>query len=124
MRPLPVEPVAGSPPYVRGVALVRGGPVPIVDVACLLTGIQCPRPTRFVTMVAGGRRVGVAVDSVIGVSQVASDRFPALPPLLDHTRDVVSAIGMRDTELMVVLRGARLIPEDVWATIDANRAGA
>ena len=31
MRPLPIEPVAGTPGFVRGVSVIRGAPTPVVD---------------------------------------------------------------------------------------------
>ena len=38
LRPLPVEPLAGVPPYVRGICVLRGRPVPVVDIGLLLGG--------------------------------------------------------------------------------------
>jgi chemotaxis signal transduction protein len=36
MRPLPVEPLARAPPFVRGLATIRGFPTPVVDFGRLL----------------------------------------------------------------------------------------
>jgi len=35
MRPLPVEPMAGTPPFVLGISIVRGVAMPVVDPARL-----------------------------------------------------------------------------------------
>jgi purine-binding chemotaxis protein CheW len=118
MRPLPVEPLAGAPPFVRGVAVVRGDPVPVVDAASLL-GAGESRPTRFVVVIAGDRRVALAVDDVLGVQAIASTSLQDLAPLFgDASAQVVSAMGAMGTELVVVLRSARLVPEGVWAMLD------
>jgi purine-binding chemotaxis protein CheW len=117
MRPLPVEPLAGAPPFVRGVAVVRGDPVPVVDAASLL-GAGESRPTRFVTVTAGDRGVGLAVDAVLGVEVISRESLEELPPLLgDASAAVVSAMGALGSELVVALRSARLVPADVWALL-------
>jgi chemotaxis signal transduction protein len=36
MRPLPIQPVAGTPSFVRGVSVIRGTPTPVVDLKALL----------------------------------------------------------------------------------------
>ena len=117
MRPLPIEPLAGAPPYVRGISVIRGEPVPVVDVARLLCGDESA-PSRLVTIAVGDRKVALTVDSVLGVRAVPAGSFQALPPLLEGV-DLVSAIGILDAELMLVLQGARLLPDDFWAALDA-----
>jgi purine-binding chemotaxis protein CheW len=117
MRLLPVEPLVGAPPFVRGVAVIRGDPLPVVDAASLL-GAGESRPTRFVTVRAGDRRVGLAVDAVLGVQVISPTSLQELPPLLgDASAGVISAIGALESELLVVLRSARLVPEGVWALL-------
>ncbi|KQW02895.1 hypothetical protein ASC87_00640 [Rhizobacter sp. Root1221] len=115
MRPLPVEAVAGAPHFVRGLAVIRGMPVPVVDAAHLLGELAAPA-NRFVTVIAGERRVALAVDSVLGVREVPTDSLHQLPPLLQEAGgDVVAAIGLLDAELLLVLSSTRLLPDDSWA---------
>src|SRR5579864_4751234 len=48
MRPLPIAPLAGAPEIVRGLSVIRGAPVPVVDLGRLL-GSEAQSPsTRFV----------------------------------------------------------------------------
>lgn len=118
MRPLPVERLAGAPPFVLGVAVVRGDPVLVVDAASLL-GAGESRPTRFVVVMAGDRRVALAVDAVLGVQVIPSASLQDLQPLLGAaSAGVVSAMGAVGTELVLVLRSARLVPEGVWALLE------
>lgn len=112
MRPLPVEAIAGVPVPVRGVAIIRGAPVPVVDLACLLAGTES-HPNRFVTVNVGARRVALAVDAVVGVRTIPSEALSELPPLLDGDSDVIAEMGTLDARLLVVLRSARLIPDSV-----------
>lgn len=120
MRPQPVHAVAGAPPFVRGVAVIRGTPVPVVDAAYAL-GEEASHTTRFVTLRTADRCVAFAVDHVLGVSRIDRKAVADLPPLLAHANvDVVAAIGTLDAELLMVLRSARLVPEAVWAALEAG----
>jgi purine-binding chemotaxis protein CheW len=119
MRPLPVEPLRGAPPFVLGISIIRGAPTPVVDAAALI-GATGSTPRRFVTIRTGTRIGALAVDAVIGVHALAS--LAALPPLLDAARDVAAAIGTLDAELLVVLDTARLVPDDVFAVLEGAPA--
>ena len=110
LRPLPIEPMAGSPSFVLGLAVIRGAPLPIVDTARLL-GAPHERAERFVVVVVDQRRVALAVGSVLGVRKVARGSLQALPPLLRGANtDAIAAVGLLDAELLLVLRSARLLP--------------
>jgi purine-binding chemotaxis protein CheW len=124
MRPLPVEPIAGVPAFVRGLAVVRGVPTPVVDAASLLSGVAS-HPTRFVTVKTGTRRVVLAVDAVVGIIEIPPDAVDVLPPLFQSNGlDAISAIGVLDADLLLVLRSTRLVPDDVWATIQSGGTAA
>ena len=120
MRPQPVHAVAGAPSFVRGIAVIRGVPVPVVDAASVL-GEEASRPTRFVTLRTGERRVAFAVHQVLGVTGIDRKAISDLPPLLARASvDVVSAIGTLDAEMLLVLRSAKLVPETVWTEIETG----
>jgi purine-binding chemotaxis protein CheW len=121
MRPLPVEPIAGAISPVAGIAIIRGCPVPVVDVAWLIAG-QRSQPSRFVTIDIAARRVALAVDTVVGVRTIHTEALNELPPLLQNApADVIAGMGTLDAELLVVLRAARLVPEPVWDALEAVR---
>ena len=118
MRPLPVEIVGGAPEFVRGLSIIRGVPLPVVDTGSLL-GVTESRPTRFVTVKAGNRLVVLAVDAVLGLRAIPADSLQALPPLLgDSCSELITAIGAIDAELLLVLRTARAVPESIWAALE------
>ena len=123
MRPLPVEPVAGTPQYVRGLSVIRGAPVPVVDLSSLLESRAggTSSTARFVTVKADDRRFALAVDSVIGICALDATQLEELPPLLRHADvDLIEAIGVADAQLLVVLRGTRILPEETWKAIEAG----
>ncbi|HEY8926452.1 MAG TPA: chemotaxis protein CheW [Polyangia bacterium] len=129
MRPLPIRRLDDLPPFVLGVALVRGAPTPVVDVARLLgaAAARDPRPNRigrFVTVAAHGhgRPVALAVEEVRGIRALGRTELYALPPLLGAV-DVrgARAIGAADGELLLILETSHLVPETVWSSL--SRAG-
>src|SRR5688500_14337406 len=61
MRPLPCEPLAGVPPFVLGVSVVRGSAIPVVDAARLVGGPPAVA-TRWITLrLAPARAAALAV---------------------------------------------------------------
>lgn len=111
MRPLPIEPVASAPAFVLGVAVVRGGPVPVVDLAAL-QGEDGGEVARFVTVHAGGRTVALAVSGIVGVRTLDGVALHDPPPLLADANPAIEALGTLDGALLAVLRTGRVIPEE------------
>jgi purine-binding chemotaxis protein CheW len=119
MRPLPIQQVAGTPSFVCGVSVIRGTPTPVVDLKALLE--HCENSSsygRFVSLKLADRRVVIGVDSVVGLINLDTVQLGELPPLLkDLTADLIESFGSRDEQLLLVLRAARIVPEEVWATL-------
>ena len=118
MRPLPLLPFAEAPPWMCGLALIRGEPTPVVDGNRLITG---PAQTirRFVTVRVAGRQAALAVEHVRGILRLDADGWQALPPLLqDAGQEVIRAIGRLDGDLMLFLETARLVPDTAWESLD------
>jgi purine-binding chemotaxis protein CheW len=132
MRPLPIEPLTGMPPFVLGVAIVRGLPAPVVDAGGLLNACASPsRPmissssARFVSLKLGERTVALAVDAVLDIRSLAAGILADIPPLLRVAgAEQMAVIGALDTQLLFVLEAARLIPESVWSAIKTPGAAA
>lgn len=117
MRPLPIETIANAPAHVLGLSVVRGQPVPVVDLGGLLArdGRE-ERATygRFVTIRAGLRQVALAVEAVIGVDVLAPGSLHELPPLLSGSSSAsVATLGVLDRDLLAVLDATRILPEGV-----------
>jgi purine-binding chemotaxis protein CheW len=124
LRPLPVEPLAGAQPFVLGVAILRGYPTPVIDVERLL-GSTTSTIGRFVALKLGTRQVALAVGAVLDVCCLPLHARSPVPKLLGEASAIfVSALGALDAELLMVLEAAHLVPETVWASIDAPRLPA
>jgi purine-binding chemotaxis protein CheW len=115
MRPLPIEPLADAPPFVLGLSLIRGAPVPVADIGVLF-GEPEPRPQRMVTLDAGGRLVALVAEAVLGVRAIDAATSSDLPPLLQAAASsLVTAVGTLDAELLLFLHTARIVPETLLA---------
>jgi purine-binding chemotaxis protein CheW len=122
LRPLAIAPLATAPPFVNGISIIRGGPVPVVDVGLLISGRRSS-PARFVTIKLGDRIAALAVDAVVGVREIETDALRGLPPLLRNASpEVVAGVGALDAQLLLVLDGAHSVPEDVFQSLDASQA--
>jgi purine-binding chemotaxis protein CheW len=132
MRPLPIEPLTGTPPFVLGIAIIRGFPTPVVDAGRLLgpsaspsTPILSSSLARFVSIKLGERTAALAVDAVLDVRSLAAGMLADIPPLLREAgEELVSVIGALDSRLLLVLEAARLVPDSVWSAIKAPGASA
>jgi purine-binding chemotaxis protein CheW len=119
MRMLPIEQLSGAPPSVRGLCIIRGAPVPVIDTGSLI-GDDATRQERLVAVRVGERKVALAVDAVVGIRAIDAGSTDRLPPLLrDAASETVAAIGTLDAELLFFLRTARIVPEDLFSRLDA-----
>jgi purine-binding chemotaxis protein CheW len=130
-RPLPLRAFSGVPGWVLGVSVIRGAVVPVIDMESLLGVRSADLPTagRFVTIRLDGRTVALAVDEVLGVRALETATLHDVPRLLGALDEAaLSAMGTLDSGLLLVLGGARLIPDAVWARLDeqenADRQGS
>lgn len=123
MRPLPVEPISGVPPFVQGISIIRGIPTPVVDLGAIL-GTPSERAERFVTLRVGDKQVALSVNAVLGVRDLDTIMtMRELPPLLRRaSKDVVETIGTLDEQVLMVLRAGWELPDEVWQAMTAQEA--
>jgi purine-binding chemotaxis protein CheW len=116
MRPLPVEPLAGAPVGVCGLAIIRGRATPVVDLEILLgSGTTTPtNETRFVTLRVDNRPIALLVGTVLTTRTLDRTELESLPMLWQGAHPpAVAALGALDSALLIVLEAARLLP-DAW----------
>jgi purine-binding chemotaxis protein CheW len=130
MRPLPVEALSDMPSFVAGLSLIRGRPTPVIDARKLLGSPAGHAPGRYVTLDVGttpGERVAaLAVDAVIGIRSVPERALAELPGLLrgDEQSALVTSLGTLDSALLLVLEGARLLPQALWQRLEQESGTA
>ncbi len=111
MRVPPVETLAGALACVRGVSIIRGLPLPVIDAGLLLSADAAPAE-RLISLRTAARRFALLVGSVVGVRHFSPEALGEPPPLLRHVAaDVISAIGLLDAELVFFLGTTLVVPE-------------
>ena len=115
MRPLPAEPLAGAPPFLKGVAVIRGAPVPLIDLAHLF-GQTKARAGRIVTVQAGARVLGLLVGDIAGLRrrEDIGERTP-VPLLRLAAQEAVEMVGSLDSEALLFLGSLRVLAESLPA---------
>jgi len=107
-----VEALAGTARFIDGVSIIRGSPVPVVDLARLLGNVTAEVRTRLVVVRVGERSAALSVERVLGVRSLDSSTVSELPPLLaGASSEVISAIGSLDARLLLVLETSRVLPD-------------
>jgi purine-binding chemotaxis protein CheW len=120
LRSPPIAAIAGAPKWVQGMAVIRGATVVVVDLGILLgAGSAASKQARVVTLRVGARVVGLAVESIFGVREFDRTLLSEVPPLLLQAHpEVLTAIGLLDGELMLVLDGSRIITAEELARLE------
>ncbi|GLY31399.1 chemotaxis protein CheW [Kineosporia sp. NBRC 101731] len=115
LRPLPASPFPGMPPFVLGVARIRGSAVPVVD-SGVLTGGPPVAATRWITLHTDDHRsVALAVETITGIRTVDEKELEELPPLLEGKGPrLFSALIARDSHLLLALAASHLLPAETW----------
>lgn len=120
MRPQPVSELPNVPAYVRGVAIIRGRPTPVVDLGALL-GESPIEATRLISLKTGPQPIALAVEAVDGIADLAVSSVTALPGLLSSVEaDFASELAVLDGRLFAVLEASRLLSAEVWAACAAK----
>jgi purine-binding chemotaxis protein CheW len=116
LRPLPVEHLAGVPPYIRGLCVLRGRPVPVVDVGLLLGGRRAPDDGRFVGVRTGPQTAALCVDTVVGVRDLPLDLLHDLSSVTGSP--ACTAVGAIGREPLLLLAAGRVVPDSVWDALE------
>ena len=113
MRPVPIEALAGAPEVVGGIAIIRGNPTPVFELAVLLGENSQGNSARFVAVRTGERTVALLVDEVLGAREIPLTLRHQMPPLLSQARsEFVEAVATLDEELLLILGAAGLLSEE------------
>ncbi|MFH0881993.1 MAG: chemotaxis protein CheW [bacterium] len=117
-----IDPIPDTPEYVRGVSLLRGEAVPIVDLGHLLQGAKSSESRRIITVrTTAGRRIGLLVSEVFHLISQDQVNLQDLPPLL-HGADetVIENLGRLDDAFLSVLKLGHVIPESLWQQLSSR----
>ncbi|MGC8838483.1 MAG: chemotaxis protein CheW [Anaerolineae bacterium] len=120
-----LTPVPGAPPFLRGVASLRGQVVPIVDLAERLGLGHRPLGPRARVLVVREEEqvVGMAVDDVQRVVYVQEDAVQPPPPVVARVsaRFLAGVARLQDDVVLVLNLQQVLTPEEAEAVREAHQ---
>jgi purine-binding chemotaxis protein CheW len=115
MRPMETLPLAGTPPFVLGISVLRGVPTPVIDLCRLLGGGRCEDPQRYVTVRTERGAVAMATGPVLGIRAVDADEAGGHPALLGGAAGrLVAGVGTIGAEPLLLVQSMRAVPDEVW----------
>ena len=123
-----IMPIPDMPPYLKGVINLRGAAVPVLDLGVRFRGERTVQTSRTCFVIlevqanAGGKPVGIIVDAVSEVLEIADqDIEPSLNFGTDVRADFLLGIGKLESGFVLLLDIGRVLSleqVDVLATLD------
>ena len=113
--------IANAPEFIKGVVNLRGIIVPIVDMRIRFK-LAAPTYDQFTVVIIlniGGRVVGMVVDSVSDVTQLAPEQIKPAPEMgtLMNT-DYLIGLGTLDERMLILLDIDRLMSNEEMGLIE------
>lgn len=119
-----VTPIPNTPDYIKGVINLRGTIVPIIDLRHRFSLDAIPYgPTTVVIVLkvisdSGHRTMGIVVDAVSDVYNVASEEMKPPPDFGAISIDYVKGLATVDEKMVIALDIDRLLNSGVVKTVD------
>ena len=111
-----ITPIPNTPPHIRGLINLRGTVAPVVDLRAKfgMPAVDYTRFTVIILVAVSGKTVGLIVDAVSDVLNLAEDRIQP-PPDLGSQVDmrILRGVVAFDNRLVGLLDLERLLGDDV-----------
>jgi purine-binding chemotaxis protein CheW len=114
-----------APEFLEGVLQYQGGAVPVVDLRKRLS-VEAPLKdeTRIVVLDMDGGRIGMVVDAVTEVMQIAASEVTTPPPIVQGlAADYITGLVGRDTRTIIVLNPGKLLASKEKLALAAALSG-
>jgi chemotaxis signal transduction protein len=104
--------------------MLRGVPVPVINLRSLVVGDERQAPAgpaaRLVSLRAEPRPAALAVDEVLGVREIPLDLLYEVSSVLGAAaQGAIAGFGAADDQPLLFLAATRVVPESVWAALEA-----
>ena len=109
-----INSVPNVPRYVRGLINLRGRVVPVMDIRLRLglRGRECDERTCIVVVRDASMTVGIVVDRVAGVLDIAPDRIETTSPAACGPNAFISGLAKIDREVKILLDVERVVRDE------------
>mgnify|MGYP006272865921 CR=1 FL=1 len=120
LRVSEIAPVPGAPHYVLGIINLRGNVVTVID-ARRRMGLPDKEPddaSRVVIIEVNGQVIGILVDSVAEVIELAAKEVDPAPNVgNDESSKYIQGVASREGELTIVVDLNKLLTDEEWAEV-------
>ena len=110
-----ITPIPNMPPYIRGVMNLRGTVVPIIDLRAKFAMVEAEynRFTVIIVVTVGEKVMGLVVDAVSDVLNVADDNIESAPEMgNDADTSFMTGIAKSGERLITLLNMDELVDVD------------
>jgi len=115
LRVTDIAPVPGAPDYVLGIINLRGNVVTVIDMRKRfnLESIDTDEQSRIVIIEVEGQEVGILVDSVAEVVDLAVSEVEMAPMVgNDDSARFIQGVTSRDGDLLILLDVNKFLSDD------------
>ncbi len=112
-----ITPIPGTAGYMKGVMNLRGTVIPVVDLRTKF-GMEAKEYSKFTVIIVvtvGIRIVGLVVDAVSDVLDIAAAEIRPAPEMGSTDTSFISGMGMAGEKLVVLLDIEKLLKEELSA---------
>ena len=112
-----IAPVPGAPHYVLGIINLRGNVVTVIDtrIRLGLATSEVTDSTRIVIIETARHVVGILVDCVAEVVDVASSEVESAPNVgSDESANYIQGVASRENELLILVDLNKLLTDEEW----------
>lgn len=117
LRVSEIAPVPGAPHYVLGIINLRGNVVTVIDtrIRLGLATSEVTDSTRIVIIETARHVVGILVDCVAEVVDVASSEVESAPNVgSDESANYIQGVASRENELLILVDLNKLLTDEEW----------
>lgn len=122
-----ITPVPRTPDFIRGVINLRGKIIPIVDLRVKfgMEAVDSTDETCIIVVQANGVQMGIVVDRVSEVLDIASDEVDDVPSFgTDVNTDYILGIGKTDGKVKLLLDIDKVLSNSEFAEMRAAASAA
>ena len=114
IKPIEYTRVPSVPDYILGVFNLRGSVIPLIDLRrkFKMDASKVTEETRYIVMKGKDNTAGFVIDRLTEAIRIKSSRIGPPPETIHAEKGLVYGIGMRDENILTILKVEALLKRD------------
>jgi len=114
IKPIEYTRVPSVPTYILGVFNLRGSVIPLIDLRSKfkMDPVKVTEDTRYIVMKGANNTAGFVIDRLTEAIRIKSSRIGPPPETIHAEKGLVYGIGMRDDNILTILKVEQLLKRD------------